>query len=638
MIPPSLPSKASKGEKRLYNLLRDKLANDFYVWYEPIVQGRYPDFIVLGKNFGLLVIEVKGWYPNQILEGNSHFFKIRSIKNSIETTENQKSPLRQCKEYLDKILNQFPQYRILQQQQGNYKGKIAFPVGLGAIMSNITEEQATNLNLNKLLGQPQVAYRDELLAWENISSENLIRRLEKMFTVRFPFPPLTSDQISTIKGILYPEIIVRSEQARPESVPGFFAPLPNDTVLKTLDSRQESLARSIGEGHRIFFGVSGSGKTLLLIARAKMLTTDYPEARILILCFNVSLASHLRSILHQQDENSQYKKIEVTNFHEWAGSILGSLPSSVSGNFDEYVGDKVLQKLSSYTSEQKWDAILVDEAHTFVPLWFRCCVQALKDSENGDLMIVADGSQSLYKRSDFKWKEVGIKAQGRTISKNFDLDKNYRNTREILSAAWGLLNRVNQQGEMLDDEEVTFPTVQPSLALRNGSRPQIHVVSTSISQEQAVINQIQKLHKLGCDFREIAILYRQANKDEQKKLQEIMNHLKGLEIESYWVTKSPNNKKKYSINIPGIRLITCLSALGLEFKAVLILWLEQFSDCSQNTQGTILARRQLYVAMTRTQEYLHLFTSDKNKFVEQLEQSQHFEIVSYSTDFHSSER
>lgn len=625
MIPPSLPSQASKGEKRVYNLLRNKLTNDFYVWHEPIVKGRYPDFIVLGKTFGLLVIEVKGWYPTQIIEGNSHFFTIRS--NLHETTENQQSPLRQCKEYLDQILNQFPQYRILQQQQGKYKGKIAFPVGLGVIMSNITEKQATNIDLNKLLCKPQVAYRDELLAWQNISGENLIRRLEAMFTVRFPFSPLTSDQISTIKGILYPEIVVRSKQARPESIPGFFSPLPSDTVLKTLDSRQESLARTIGEGHRIFFGVSGSGKTLLLIARAKMLANNFPEARIIVLCFNVSLASHLRSILHQQDENYQYQKIEINNFHEWAGSILGSLPSSVSGNFDEYVGVEVFKKLSSYAFEQKWDAILVDEAHTFVPIWFRCCVQALKNSEKGDLMIVADGSQSLYKRSDFKWKEVGVQAQGRTISKKFDLDKNYRNTREVLSAAWGLLSPLNQQDKMLEDEEVTFPMVQPSLALRNGSRPQIHILSTSVTQEQAVINQIQQLHKLGCDFHEIAILYRQANKAEQKKIQGIINQLKNSGIESYWVTKNNNNKKKYSISIPGVRLLTCLSSLGLEFKAVLILWLEQFSDCTQNTQGAILARRQLYVAMTRTQEYLYLFTSDKNKLLEELEQSHHFDII-----------
>ncbi len=62
--------------------------------------------------------------------------------------------------------------------------------------------------------------------------------------------------------------------------------------------------------------------------------------------------------------------------------------------------------------EEKWDAVLVDEGQTFQPNWFKCCVAALKDSENGDLLIVSDKSQSLYQRRNFTWKSVGVKAQG----------------------------------------------------------------------------------------------------------------------------------------------------------------------------------------------------------------------------------
>ncbi|MFN9614541.1 MAG: nuclease-related domain-containing protein, partial [Dolichospermum sp.] len=60
MIPSSIPDKASQGEKRLYNILKNKLSDNFYVWYEPRIDGRYPDFIILSPDFGLLVIEVKG--------------------------------------------------------------------------------------------------------------------------------------------------------------------------------------------------------------------------------------------------------------------------------------------------------------------------------------------------------------------------------------------------------------------------------------------------------------------------------------------------------------------------------------------------------------------------------------------------
>ncbi|MFM6054205.1 MAG: nuclease-related domain-containing protein, partial [Sphaerospermopsis kisseleviana] len=61
MIPPSIPDKASKGEKRLYSILKDRLSDSFSVWYEPRIDDRYPDFIILSPDFGLLVIEVKGW-------------------------------------------------------------------------------------------------------------------------------------------------------------------------------------------------------------------------------------------------------------------------------------------------------------------------------------------------------------------------------------------------------------------------------------------------------------------------------------------------------------------------------------------------------------------------------------------------
>ena len=60
MIPDSIPDKASKGEKTLYGVLGDRLPDNFLVWYEPKVKGRYPDFIILGSTFGLLIVEVKG--------------------------------------------------------------------------------------------------------------------------------------------------------------------------------------------------------------------------------------------------------------------------------------------------------------------------------------------------------------------------------------------------------------------------------------------------------------------------------------------------------------------------------------------------------------------------------------------------
>ncbi|VXD11225.1 DNA helicase II [Planktothrix serta PCC 8927] len=627
IIPSSIPAKASQGEKRLFDILAEKLPDNFYIRYEPAINNkRYPDFIILSPDFGLLVIEVKGWYPNNILEFNSDRFKIKSEQEDYTAEQNHKSPLRQARDYAILLLNNLQKYRILTQPAGDYQGKSAFPIGWGVLMSNITDEQANKIDLKSVLPFDQVAYRNELLDWEktDFTGENLINRFRKMFAITFPFPALTPDQISTIKGIISPEFVIRTEPANINSVPPQFPLIPSDIILQTLDARQETLARSIGEGHRIFFGVAGSGKTLLLIARAKMLIKENPNAKILVVCFNVSLAAYLRSILHEDVNNPQYQKIQVNNFDRWAKFILGKLPAKVEGNRDEYTAKLVLDKLESYSSEQKWDAILIDEAHTFVPSWFSCCIKALKDSENGDLMIVADGGQNLYKRSDFKWKDVGIKAQGRTISKKFDLDKNYRNTQEVMTAAWWLLSEARDQHELLEDDEITFPTVQPSTVFRCGSRPQIHVASTPEKQIETVIKIVHELIKKGFSKTEIAIFYKQIN---QPYLSRLIHQLNQLGIETYWITENDKTKANYRQSQPGVRMITCLSSLGLEFKNVLILWLEQFDDCIKRTPDSLRKTKELYVAMTRTQENLFIFSSQQAKLLPKLKESHHFDVI-----------
>ena len=78
-----------------------------------------------------------------------------------------------------------------------------------------------------------------------------------------------------------------------------------------LDRRQENNARKIGEGHRIIYGVAGSGKTVLLIARAKWLHERDPHAKILLLCYNVSLKAYLKHIL------KDYPRINVFHFDGW---------------------------------------------------------------------------------------------------------------------------------------------------------------------------------------------------------------------------------------------------------------------------------------------------------------------------------
>jgi len=627
MIPESIPAKASKGEERLFEVLRDLLPDDFIVWYEPEVNAFYPDFIILAPAFGMLILEVKGWYANSVTCADRHVFEIK-YKNDdgSEQVKAQKSPLRQGHDYFAKVTDKLVRYPILQQLEGTYRGRLVFPIGVGAIMSNITEVQAHERALDGVLEKPQIAYRDEFLEWKNLSPEALISRFKSMFKVNFSFPKLTDDQISTVRGLLHP-VGIREVPATEKSVPKGVKLPPDSSVIVTLDLEQEKLARNLGDGHRLVSGVAGSGKTLILLTRAKIIADRSPDQRILILCFNITLAAHLRSLLHTDSQNPQYKeRIDVMHFNAWAKSIIHRLPNPQefdSGEeYDKFLGERVLSTLQQFPLEQRWNSVLVDEAHTFDPSWFPCCVEALKDPQDGDLLIVSDRNQSLYMRPKFTWKSVGIKAQGRSRG----LDQNYRNTQETLTAAWNVVKSASSETETGDD--ATFPVIEPSAALRKGAKPILHLAKSKVATVNNLVQQVKSLVQMGYAPEDIAILYQRYTNNNSDLFTEMLLKIKNVGVQTYWITENRTTRANYSVKIPGIRVVTALSSLGLEFKAVLLLWVEQFDDCCHaELEKASLARRQLYVAMTRAQDELHLFGSGNTKILQELQQGESFEIV-----------
>lgn len=128
---------------------------------------------------------------------------------------------------------------------------------------------------------------------------------------------------------------------------------------------------------------------------------------------------------------------------------------------------------------------------------------------------------------------------------------------------------------------------------------------------------------LGYSPSDIAILYRKNPKQDTASFNSMLQRLQDLSLPVYWVTGSQETKVNYSARKPGVRVITTLSLLGLEFKAVLLLWVEQFEDCfAEDLDMRSLARRQLYVAMTRAQDELHFVAGENAAVVAALGKSE----------------
>jgi hypothetical protein len=190
-------------------------------------------------------------------------------------------PRRQAREYMLRLMDEcrrHPQAGMLMQKEGRHAGGYAFPFCHIAVLGNINRSQIAleTQELTLLFPPGPTITRDELASWDALEPQAVMARLKACFDPWWPFPKLTPVQIDIFRSVIHPEVVIRA----------------SETDLAVLDLRQERNARALGDGHRIVYGVAGSGKTVLLIARTKLLAED-PEKRILVLCYNRLLAQHL---------------------------------------------------------------------------------------------------------------------------------------------------------------------------------------------------------------------------------------------------------------------------------------------------------------------------------------------------------
>src|SRR5262245_6774599 len=308
IIPERVPSRATQGERLLFQRLKECFPDDYFVYYEADVQRRYPDFTVVGGTFGLLVLEVKGWYAGQITRVSDDEVELEVTRDGQTRVEKHPNPYRQAREYMFRVIDLLRAESSLCVAGGRHQGRLCFPGGCAAVFTNITRDQLERAGLALIFPPDKAICRDELEEWHP-GSAVVLWQLRRYFSADFRFDPLTSRQIDSVRGILHPEIVLRPPAGRlPELSAG-------SVPLKVLDVHQEQTARSVGDGHRILAGVAGSGKTVVLLARARLLAERQPEKRILVLCYNRALAAYLRAQIGSSTGPSQ---LQVETFHGWA--------------------------------------------------------------------------------------------------------------------------------------------------------------------------------------------------------------------------------------------------------------------------------------------------------------------------------
>jgi hypothetical protein len=611
-IPDQLPARASRGEERTFSLLK-KLPDNYLVYYEPNIDNRRPDFIIIAPDLGVIIIEVKGWNYNDILRANDNEIVI----NNDNRERNEIHPLEQARKYqwrLVGVCEKHPNRSLLLHSDGQHKNKFIFPFCHFVVLSNITRdtiERHQEHDLYKIFRPENTMYRDELVGLENASPEKLRKSLEKYFDPWWPITPLTDEQVDVLRSIIHPEIILSpiSSKSLPEEE------TDQCVDLVVLDRRQENNARKIGEGHRIICGVAGSGKTVLLIARAKWLHERDPASKILLLCYNVVLSVSIKHVLED------YPRIHVFHFDGWVkhNGIHPRIKDPLTGVMEDDVslGNRLLEHLKKRSGDYRnYDAILVDEAQDFPPIWFSCILEALTDPLDGELLIVCDGNQGIRPIDSVSWKSIGIKAKGRTIHQAFDLDRNYRNTRGILKLASHFTAKN-------DEDSISIIPVDPNQAMRRGSKPILFKCKDHSDECKKIITTVKQFLEGKVTFKkkivklfphEIGILYHGISERDEDVFQEFLQELSSVSPVTWLSSKDHDSRKK--VFEKTIKVQTVHSAKGIQYRAVFVMWTDLFKP--YHPEDTDREQRLLYVALTRASDVLIITYSESNEFIERM--------------------
>jgi hypothetical protein len=605
MIPDKFPAGGSVGEEKVFGALK-RLPFDCIVYYEPSDKGSDSVFVLIWPEVGILVLQHVGWSANDIVRS-------RNGQIDLRTGLAEPHPIARSRQFLESLVERClsePGFEVLLASAKAGRRCLRFSTTSLAVMSRITRDELrghASGDLTSVFPEAHVVTRDVLEKWldDATPSDDLATDLKGRACLALRGGPLTDGQVRMLRALIHPEVRL--------------VDLPDTTNvdIAVLDLRQEKHARSLGSGHRLIYGVAGSGKTVLLLSRARYLARKYPERKILLVCYNVTLATFLRKRLQG------IGNVEVQHFDGWAKRL--GCPRE-HGEEDEEFGQRLLNHLEAKQEYvRSYETVLIDEAQDFTPIWFKCMLAVMKDHVYGDLVIVSDASQGLYGQTGVSWKSLGISARGRTINVGFDLDKNYRNTREIVELA-----RHFASPSTTDEEDsMLCLAVDPSKAHRSlGIRPVLYECRTRSSEctrACALVKGLLNGKWLDQDLpsplvgKDIGILYPMISGQSKNTFTSFLKDLRQLDS-VVWLTSSEGEDLRTKVNEPGIKVQTIHSAKGLEYRAVIIVWADMlprtYHDYTEEEDCRVM-----YVAMTRARDFLATTCSSESSFTKAIAQS-----------------
>jgi ATP:corrinoid adenosyltransferase len=535
MIPSVPVDGCADSEKTVFEALKSTLPGEWIVIHSRCfvlpATGKFwkpkeceVDFLILHPKRGFLGLEVKG--GQDIGRDHDGWYSIDHYGNRHSI----KDPGAQAQNATHTVSNYLKNFAEFSTWQPAYGWGVCFP--------GVT----VNRDLDPGLPKQMVI--------DNTQLSDMRTHLDRVFEANGMLEGLIPQ--SKIKAFL--NALAPSFKLAPSLASRFDAESP---ALVQMTDEQNDVLDMFEEFNRVAVkGGAGTGKTFVAMEKARRLSKN--GKRVLLLCFNRPLADFLAK---------RADGFVVETFHRFASqlckraSIQFKEPSEDNKKDDFWSAEAadLLQQAMEVYPDERYDAVIVDEAQDFKPVWWIPVEGLLKSSSNSTFYIFYDPNQQIYDGGPAE--DLGLKS---TV-----LKYNCRNTRNIAEYSCRLVNMdpVLKPGAPVGQAVEILPACKDEKDMVDAVRKTIHRLVTE--------------EKLATD--RIAILTTGELKRSPVYRAQKLGNIKIVSIEN-----QPNRDE------------VCMSSLhrfkGLESDVVIL------CDVKPNEEDS--APRQLYVATSRARHLL----------------------------------